>query len=183
MPFLSYQGEISDALANAGDLIRAGASMVKLEGGDEQALAVVAKLTASGIPVLAHIGHTPQSELQRASRSRLQGRDPQQARYLRDQAAALEKAGAFGVVLEMVTVEVATEISRSLAVPTIGIGSGAGCDGQILVVDDMLGLSPQKFRFVKRYAELSEVMMGAFQAYVSEVRSGDFPAAEHGFSG
>jgi 3-methyl-2-oxobutanoate hydroxymethyltransferase len=179
MPFMSY-ATVQQALDNAGRFIQAGAEAVKLEGG-EPVIEQVRALLAAGIPVLGHIGLLPQSILETGG-YKIQGRTPESAdRLLRD-AKLLEEAGAFAVVLECVVAGVAKRITESLKIPTIGIGAGPHCDGQILVSNDMLGeftwFTP---KHVKRYANLAEQMRKAFADYKREVESGEFPGAEHSF--
>jgi 3-methyl-2-oxobutanoate hydroxymethyltransferase len=179
MPFMSFS-TVEQTLTNAGRLIQAGAEAVKLEGGEAVAEQVRA-LVAAGVPVVGHIGLLPQSILETGG-YKIQGRTPEAAdRLLRD-GKALEDAGAFAVVIECVVADVARRITASLSVPTIGIGAGAGCDGQILVSSDMLGqftwFTP---KHVKRYANLAEEMRKAFAAYKREVESGDFPGEEQSF--
>jgi 3-methyl-2-oxobutanoate hydroxymethyltransferase len=182
MPFLSYHRSLEEAIANAGRLIQeAGAQAVKLEGGQERCELIKA-LTGAGIPVLAHIGLTPQSVHQLGG-YKVQGKDAEQAKKLMEDAIALEQAGAFGVVLECVPAPLATAISQSLDIPTIGIGAGAGCDGQVLVWHDLLGITTgMKPRFVKQYANLHEEILRALKAYKAEVTEGQFPSEEHTFS-
>jgi 3-methyl-2-oxobutanoate hydroxymethyltransferase len=177
MPFMSFQVSPQQATENAGRLIKeGGAHAVKLEGGVRSAAAVEA-ITAADIPVMGHVGLTPQS-VRRLGGFRVQ-RD--EARLLED-ALAVEQAGAFAVVLECVPTETAQKITAALKVPTIGIGAGAGCDGQILVTHDLLGLFEElRPRFVKQYADLGRDIVRAAEAYCREVRDGTFPAAEHGF--
>jgi len=179
MPFLTYS-TAKEALQNAGTFIRAGAEAVKMEGG-ESIIEQVRALVAAGIPVLGHIGLLPQSILEIGG-YRIQGRKPGSAGRLLQDAKQLESAGAFAIVIECVVAEVAAVIAKAISVPTIGIGAGAGCDGQILVSNDMLGeftwFTP---KHVKRYANLAEEMRKAFSAYRSEVESGKFPASEHSF--
>ena len=179
MPFMTYS-TMRTALENASRFIQAGAEAVKLEGG-ESILDQVRALVGAGIPVLGHIGLLPQSILETGG-YKVQGRTPQSAeRVLRD-AKALEQAGVFAMVIEGTTVGVAEQVTKSVSVPTIGIGAGPHCDGQVLVSNDMLGLftwfTP---KHVKRYANLSEEMRKAFAAYKSEVESGKFPGAEQSF--
>lgn len=182
MPFLSYHRSLDEAIANAGRLIQeAGAQAVKLEGGQERCELVKA-LTGAGIPVLAHIGLTPQSVHQLGG-YKVQGKDAEQAQKLLEDALALEQAGAFGVVLECVPAPLATAISQSLEIPTIGIGAGSGCDGQVLVWHDLLGITTgMKPRFVKQYANLHEEILLALKAYKAEVTEVRFPSEEHTFS-
>jgi 3-methyl-2-oxobutanoate hydroxymethyltransferase len=177
MPFMSFQVSPEQAVANAGRLIKeGGAHAVKLEGGVRSAPAIAAVVNAE-IPVMAHIGLTPQS-VRRLGGFRVQ-RD--EAKLMED-ALAVEKAGAFAIVLECVPSELAQKITQAVQIPTIGIGAGAGCDGQILVTYDLLGLFDQmRPRFVKQYADVGRTVVEAAREYCREVREGSFPAAEHGF--
>ncbi len=177
MPFMSYQINPEQALANAGRLVKeAGAHAVKLEGGARTAAAIAA-ITRVDIPVMGHIGMTPQS-VRRMGGFRVQ-RDETQ---LLEDALAVEAAGVFAVVLECVPEEQARRITATLKIPTIGIGAGAGCDGQVLVVHDMLGLFTDfRPRFVKQYADLGRAITRAAEAYCREVREGQFPGPEHSF--
>lgn len=177
LPFMSYQVSPQQALESAGRLVKeGGAHAVKLEGGVRSAAAIAA-VTAADIPVMGHVGLTPQS-VRRFGGFRVQ-RD--EARLLED-ARAVEEAGAFAVVLECIPTEAAQKITQALKIPTIGIGAGAGCDGQILVTHDLLGLFEElRPRFVKQYADLGRDVVRAVEAYCREVREGTFPAAEHGF--
>lgn len=177
MPFMSFQVSPEQGAANAGRIIKeTGAHAVKLEGGVRSA-ATIAHIAAADIPVMAHVGLTPQS-VRRLGGFRVQ-RD--EGRLLED-AQAVEKAGAFAVVLECMPSETARKITAALKIPTIGIGAGAGCDGQILVTHDMLGLFDDlKPRFVKQYADVGRKIVEAVQGYCREVREGTFPGAEHGF--
>lgn len=182
MPFLSYTVTEAEAVRNAGRFLKeAGADAIKLEGGEEVKEAVRA-IVRAGIPVVGHLGLTPQS-VSVLGGYRVQGRSALAARTIVDAALALEEAGIFALVLECVPVDVAREVTERLEVPTIGIGAGAHCDGQVLVFHDLLGLSRggHSPRFVKRYAELADQAVGAIQAFVGEVQSGAFPAAEHCF--
>jgi 3-methyl-2-oxobutanoate hydroxymethyltransferase len=180
MPFLSWQTSAKDALENAGKLLKAGAHSVKLEGGVEAA-ETVAALVRAGIPVMGHVGLTPQS-VHAMGGFRVQGKNESDAdRILRD-ARALEEAGAYSIVLEGIPTELAARITESLTIPTIGIGAGNVCDGQVLVIYDLLGLDPSfKPKFVKRYADGAGTVLDAAKSYVDEVRSGAFPDAEHSF--
>lgn len=181
MPFLSYQADEKDAVYNAGRFLKeAGAHAVKIEGGKEVA-SLVKRLTSIGIPVMGHIGLTPQS-VHALGGYRVVGREEKEAYKLLEDAKALEKAGAFSLVLEMVPSSLAEKITESIGIPTIGIGSGPYCDGQVLVVNDMLGLTEVKYRFVKRYAELAETIKNAVETYIDEVKKGVFPDKEHSFS-
>jgi 3-methyl-2-oxobutanoate hydroxymethyltransferase len=177
LPFMSYQVSPQQALENAGRLIKeGGAHAVKLEGGVRSA-ATIAAIVAADIPVMGHIGLTPQS-VRRLGGFRVQ-RD--EAKIMED-ALAVENAGAFAIVVECLPAESARRITAAVTIPTIGIGAGGGCDGQILVTHDMLGIYDDlKPRFVKRYAELGQAVRDAVSEYCSEVRSGKFPAPEHGF--
>lgn len=181
MPFLSYHTSVQDGMYNAGRLMKeAGAHGVKLEGGQEVA-DVVRKITSSGIPLMGHLGLTPQSVHQLGG-YKVQGKDDKTARKLMEDATVLEEAGAFSLVLECVPAQLAGEISRALTIPTIGIGAGVECDGQVLVVNDMLGIF-EKFtpKFVKKYAELNKDIRAAMKQYIDEVKGGAFPGKEHSF--
>ncbi len=181
MPFGSYEESPQQAFHNAARLMaETGAGAVKLEGGVELA-ATIRFLVARGIPVMAHIGLTPQS-INTLGGYKVQGRDEQGDLVLAD-ARAVADAGAFSVVLEKVPQNLADLITEDIAIPTIGIGASAGCDGQILVVDDMLGFfTAFKAKFVKRYADLGDSAETAIAAYAAEVRAREFPAAEHVFA-
>ncbi len=180
MPFMSYETSVEEALKNAGRLMKEGrANAVKLEGGAEYAAQVRAMVNA-GIPVMGHLGLTPQS-VNVLGGNRVQGKNLAAAQKLMDDAKALEKAGAFAVVLECVPALLAEKISKALQIPTIGIGAGAGCDGQVLVYQDMLGISGFKPKFCKQFANLGEIMTGAIKNYIEEVESGVFPAEENCF--
>ena len=181
MPFMSYQTSVYDAVVNAGRLIKEGrAHVVKLEGGIEVCDKIEAIVKAS-IPVMAHIGLTPQS-VNAFGGFKVQGKDEEAAKNLIEAALAVQKAGAFAVVLECVPAKLAAIITEKLSIPTIGIGAGAECDGQILVYQDMLGMySDFTPKFVKKYENLGEKMDIAFKKYIEEVRDGVFPAEEHSF--
>ncbi|MFY9901995.1 MAG: 3-methyl-2-oxobutanoate hydroxymethyltransferase [Trichococcus sp.] len=182
LPFMSYQTSVYDAVSNAGRLIKEGrAQAVKLEGGIEVCPQIKAIVEAS-IPVMAHLGLTPQS-VNAFGGFKVQGKDEEAARSLIEQAKAVEAAGAFAVVLECIPAKLADLITKSISIPTIGIGAGNGCDGQVLVYQDMLGLySDFTPKFVKRYAEIGPQMQTAIEGYISEVKSGAFPAVEHTFA-
>ncbi len=182
MPFLSYQVSIPEAIRNAGRFVQeAGADAVKLEGGAVRAPTVRA-LVDSGIPVLGHIGLTPQSVLALGG-YKVQGRRPEQVEQLSRDAVALEEAGAFALVLECVPPEAGREITGAVGIPTIGIGAGPHCDGQILVINDLLGMTAGgSAKFVKRYAELGAEMKKAFSAFKDDVERGGFPDREHCYS-
>ncbi len=181
LPFMTYQLGPQQALQSAGRLVQEGkAQSVKLEGGEHVAPAVEA-IVLAGIPVVGHVGLTPQS-VHALGGYRVQGRGDAAAEKLLRDARALEDAGAFCVVLEMVPAELAAEVTAALSIPTIGIGAGAGCDGQVLVCNDLLGFDSRfKPRFVRRFAELEQPMVDAFRAYVAAVRDGSFPTEEHAF--
>ena len=181
MPFMSYQTSVYDAVVNAGRLVKEGkAQAVKLEGGIEFCEHIKAIVNAS-IPVCAHLGLTPQS-INAFGGFRVQGKGKEAAQKLLDEARAVEQAGAFAVVLECVPAKLAKKISESISIPTIGIGAGAGCDGQVLVYQDMLAMYPDfKPKFVKQYTQLGSVMKDAFKQYIAEVKSGVFPSEEHTF--
>jgi len=181
LPFMSYQANISDAIKNSGKLIKAGADAVKLEGGIEIADTVEA-IVDTGIPVMGHIGLQPQTTML-SEGYRVQGKTAETAIQLIESAKALEEAGVFSIALEMVTSEVAKIISESISVPTIGIGSGKNCDGQVLVIHDMLGMYDKlKPKFVKRYLSLSDEITKAVESYRKDIESGQFPGDEHSFS-
>jgi len=179
MPFMSYQVSIEQGLENAGRFLKeAGAGAVKIEGGAFRAPLVKA-LTANGIPVLAHIGLTPQS-INTLGGFKVQGKRLAAARILVKDARELEAAGAFAIVLECLPPSLGARITKAVRIPTIGIGAGPGCDGQILVTHDLLGLSGDFTpRFVKRYATLGATMQKAFTAFKADVARGSFPGAEH----
>ena len=181
MPFMSYQTSVYDAVVNAGRLMKEGrAGAVKLEGGQEVCPQIQA-IVAAGIPVCAHLGLTPQS-IHAFGGHRVQGRTEEAARKLLKDARAVEEAGAFAVVLECVPEKLANLVTESVKMPTIGIGAGNGCDGQVLVYQDMLGMfSDFTPKFVRRYAELGEEMKEAFRAYIADVESGAFPSEEHSY--
>ena len=181
MPFMSYQTSVYDAVVNAGRLVKEGkAQAVKLEGGIEFCEHIKAIVKAS-IPVCAHIGLTPQS-INAFGGFKVQGKGKEEAQRLLDEARAVEEAGAFAVVLECVPAKLAKKISESISIPTIGIGAGAGCDGQVLVYQDMLAMySDFKPKFVKQYAQIGSVMKDAFRQYIDEVKSGAFPSEAHTF--
>lgn len=175
MPFLSFQVSLEDAKRNAGRFLKEGlAAAVKVEGGVTVA-GTVAEIVAMGVPVMGHVGLTPQS-FHAFGGYRVQGRSPEDAKAIHDGAMALQDAGAFAIVLEGIPAALAAEITASLAVPTIGIGAGSACDGQVLVLHDLLGLF-REFTptFVKRYAELGEAAESAVRDFCNEVRGGQFP--------
>lgn len=174
LPFLSYQESISQAIHSAGLLLKeGGAAAVKLEGGHPAMIETVAKLTAIGIPVMGHVGLTPQSIHQLGYRQ--QGKTVEAQAQIMEQAIALQGAGAFSVVLEHIPSELALQISQKLTIPTIGIGAGKHCDGQVLVTADLLGLTERMPPFAKAYGNLRQVITQAVQDYSQEVRLGKFP--------
>lgn len=181
MPFMSYQTSVYDAVVNAGRLMKEGrAQAVKLEGGSEVAEHIRA-ITNASIPVVGHLGLTPQS-LNAFGGFKVQGKSEAAAKKLVEDALAIEEAGAVAIVLECVPAKLAELISKKVKVPTIGIGAGAGCDGQVLVYQDMLAMfSDFKPKFVKQFGQIGEQMKEAFAKYSEEVKSGAFPAQEHTF--
>ncbi len=181
MPFLSYQVSPQLALANAGRFLQeAGAQAVKLEGGRETA-ETVRKITSAGIPVMAHVGLTPQS-IHQIGGFKVQGKKEDAAQRIIEDAKILEEAGAFSIVLELVPEKLAEEITKTISIPTIGIGGGVNCDGQVLVINDMLGLY-DKFtpKHVKKYANLNPEIKKAVKSYIAEVKNCTFPDTEHSF--
>lgn len=182
MPFLTFQLSREETVRNAGRLFQeTGASAVKLEGGDEETAAQVRALVRAGIPVMGHIGLTPQS-VHALGGYRVQGRGEEAAERMHREAERLAEAGCFSIVLELVPAELAGEISRAIEVPTIGIGAGVETDGQILVLPDMLGLNEGfQPRFLRRFAELGQAAREGIEAYAHAVREGEFPGPEHSF--
>lgn len=181
LPFMSYQASITDAIENSGRLIKAGADAVKLEGGEPMA-ETISEIVSVGIPVMGHIGLQPQTTML-SQGYKVQGKTKDSALQLIHDAKALEEAGVFSIALEMVTKEVAQIISESISIPTIGIGSGVNCDGQVLVVQDLLGMYEKiKPKFAKRYLELSDEIVKAVGSYKKEVESSQFPTEENSFS-
>ncbi len=181
MPFMSYQNSVDEAVRNAGRLISEGnVGSVKLEGGQEFS-EVISRIVRASIPVMGHIGLTPQS-VHKMGGYIVQGRDEDTARKLVEDAVALEQAGCYALVLEGVPLELAKTITSRLAIPTIGIGAGKHCDGQVLVCYDLLGLNPHfKPKFVKRYADGHATVSQAAQTFFTEVRAGSFPDEDHSF--
>lgn len=179
MPFMSYQVSVEEAVKNAGRLIKeGGADVVKLEGGADVCEQIEAIVKAT-IPVCAHIGLTPQS-INAFGGFKVQGKNTEAAQKLIDDALAIEKAGAFAVVIEGVPAEIAAIITEKLSIPTIGIGAGPKCDGQVLIYQDMLAMfSDFTPKFVKKYAEIGKEMSNAFESFIKEVQDGSFPKAEH----
>lgn len=180
MPFLSFQAGSVEAIRNAGRLLQAGAEAVKLEGG-RNIEATLRAITNCDIPVMGHVGLTPQS-IHRMGGYRIQGKEASQRQRLLDDALSVQEAGAFSLVLEGIPADLAAEITARLSIPTIGIGAGVGCDGQVLVMQDLLGLLDDfRPKFVKRFAELKTPIQEAVRAYADEVRRGAFPGKEHSF--
>lgn len=181
MPFMSYQADDADGMRNAGRVLKeSGAQAVKMEGGRRVA-ELVDRLTDAGIPVMGHLGFTPQS-VHAMGGYRVQGRGEDARDTLLEDARALEEAGVYAVVLEMVPSGLAREVTEALSVPTIGIGAGDGTAGQVLVLQDLLGLNPDfEPTFVRKFAELGESAVSALETYCDDVRSGEFPTDEHSF--
>ncbi|MCC8110661.1 MAG: 3-methyl-2-oxobutanoate hydroxymethyltransferase [Ruminococcus sp.] len=182
MPFLSYQTSVSDAVKNAGRLMKEGrAKAVKLEGGEEVCPQIEA-ITKASIPVMGHLGMTPQS-VNTLGGFKVQGKTLTAAKKLLADAKAVEDAGAFAVVLECVPERLATLITKQISIPTIGIGAGADCDGQVLVYQDMLGMfKDYQPKFVQRFAQVGEAMQTAFQEYIQAVRNGNFPTEKQSYA-
>ncbi len=181
MPFMSYNLSIEQGLENAGKMIKSGANAVKIEGCNEHILALTKRLVGSGIPVLAHLGLTPQL-LNALGGYKIQGKTSEQTEYILECAKKLEEAGAFAVVLELIPAESAEYITKNLNIPTIGIGAGVNCDGQIVVTDDILG----KFtdfapKFVKKFANLHDVVLEGVRRYSKEVKDLEFPSKKESF--
>ena len=182
MPFMTYQVSADEAFRNAGRLMKeTGCSGVKLEGASKIILDAIRRMTEAGIPVMGHLGLTPQS-INKFGSYRARGKDPKEAEQIYNDAIALEKAGVFALVLEKIPAELGKKITEALEIPTIGIGAGPDCDGQILVNSDMLGLTVEfNPRFVRRYAHLYDEIRKAVQAYNKDVISGDFPSEEESY--
>lgn len=181
MPFMSYNISLEQGLENAGKVIKAGASAVKLEGCNDYIVNLVSRCVESGIPVLGHLGFTPQL-LNTIGGYKIQGKSADTTEKILESALKLQDAGAFAVVLELMPAQSAEYITKNLKIPTIGIGAGAGCSGQIVVIDDILG----KFtdftpKFVKKYANLHDIIYNAADKYLSEVKEGIFPSEEQSF--
>jgi len=181
LPFMSYQVNSDEALRNAGAMVKEShVEAVKLEGG-RSVCATTERLVTAGIPVMGHLGLTPQS-IHKFGSYRVRATTDEEADQLREDAVALQQAGAFGVVVEKIPAALGREIAEMLEIPVIGIGAGPGCDGQILVSHDMLGLYTRFHpRFVRRYAQLGEEMHSAFRRYAEDVRAGDFPTDEESY--
>ncbi len=181
MPFMSYNLSVEQGLKNASEMIKAGANAVKLEGCNEHILTLVKRCTESGIPVLGHLGFTPQL-MNTIGGHKIQGKTAENIEMILESAKKLENAGCFGIVLELMPAESAKHITENLKIPTIGIGAGAGCSGQIVVTDDILGkftdFSP---KFVKKYANLSNTILNSAETYIREVKEGVFPSPDESF--
>lgn len=181
LPFGTYHGSADTTARHGTLLMQAGAHALKVEGGNDGTIAAVERLTQMGAPVMGHLGFTPQSALN--FKETVQGKTAASAQYLFDAARRLEDAGCFGIVLEVVPLEVAERIMAALGIPTIGIGAGPGCDGQVLVWHDLAGLlGGEPFRFVKRYADGHALLAQAARDYVRDVHSGAFPSREHSWA-
>ncbi|HZW69851.1 MAG TPA: 3-methyl-2-oxobutanoate hydroxymethyltransferase, partial [Hanamia sp.] len=175
LPFGSYQGNSKEALNSTMRIMKeTGAHAIKLEGGEE-IIDSVKRIVSAGIPVMGHLGLTPQS-IYKFGTYTVRAKEEEEAEKLKSDALLLQEAGCFGIVLEKIPASLATEVSKSLAIPTIGIGAGNGCDGQVLVMHDMLGINTEfKPRFLRTYLNLHEQITSAVQQYISDVKSGDFP--------
>lgn len=183
LPFMSYQVTPKEALISAGRMMKeAGAHAVKMEGG-KSIINTVRKIVDAGIPVMGHLGLTPQS-IYKFGTYKVRAKEVQEAEALIEDAKLLEESGCFGMVLEKIPATLAEKVSNELSIPTIGIGAGAGCDGQVLVIHDMLGMNKDfSPRFLRRYADIHSVMTGAVQSYIKDVKSKDFPNSEEQYSG
>ena len=181
MPFLSYQCGVDDAVKNAGLFLKAGAEGVKIEGG-RQVVDIVEKLVGYGIPVMGHLGLTPQS-IHSFGNYGIRGKEKEEQKQIITDAQMLEKAGVFSIVLEKIPEKLAQEVTRSVSIPTIGIGAGRHCDGQILVSHDMLGLNDEFTpKFLRKYANLAKSLRDAFGSYIKDVKSGNFPSKDESYS-
>ena len=182
LPFMTYQVSAEDAMRNAGRVMQeTGAQAVKLEGGSADRAETMRRIVDMGVPVMGHLGFTPQS-VHAVGGARVQGRGDAAERLILEEAKRLEDAGAFAIVLELVPAAVARRVTEAVRVPTIGIGAGAGCDGQVLVLHDMLGLNPGFApKFLKRYADLGDAAREAIRSFAEETRAGTFPDDAHSF--
>jgi 3-methyl-2-oxobutanoate hydroxymethyltransferase len=182
MPFMSFQVSPQETLRNAGTIMKeTGCEAVKIEGGDDAAAENIRALVHAGIPVMGHIGLTPQS-VHALGGYRVQGREKEDATRILEEAKRLQDAGCFSIVLELIPATLAADITRALQIPTIGIGAGPTCDGQVLVLYDMLGLNDGfKPKFLRRFGELAEDTRGAIRTFVDSVRDGSYPTSEHSF--
>jgi 3-methyl-2-oxobutanoate hydroxymethyltransferase len=181
LPFGSYQGNSEEALRSAIRIMKeSGAHAVKMEGGAEIQESI-SRVLSAGIPVMGHLGLTPQS-IYKFGTYTVRAKEEEEAELLQSNARLLQDLGCFGVVLEKIPAKLAIKVSQSISIPTVGIGAGSGCDGQILVVHDMLGINKDfSPRFLRRYAELATIMTGAFQQYLADVKSGDFPSQKESY--
>jgi 3-methyl-2-oxobutanoate hydroxymethyltransferase len=180
MPFLTYQLTIDHAVENAGRLMQDGkVQAVKLEGGRAM-VPVIKRILRAGIPVMGHLGLTPQS-VHRFGGFRVQGKDDESAMRLREAASALEDAGCFAIVLEAIPSDLARDVTSSLSIPTIGIGAGPRCDGQVLVTPDMLGITGFEAKYIKRFGDVRSIMQSAIESFVREVKNKQFPTEEQGY--
>ncbi len=179
MPFMSYQPSVDIAIKNAGDFLKAGAEAVKLEGGTA-ILEIAEKLIKFGIPVMGHLGLTPQS-VHAFGGYKLQAKTDASQKQLLSDAKSLERIGCFSIILEKIPRQLAKTVTENLKIPTIGIGAGPACDGQILVWQDMLGLSEMKLKFVKQYTDLKKIITQGVNQYKKEVEQGSFPQKKHSF--
>lgn len=181
MPFLSYHSSIEDAVKNCGQMIRFGANGVKIEGGSDYIVSVIERLTSVGIPVMGHLGFTPQF-LNQLGGYKIQGKTKEAAEEILNQAKRLEKAGVFSIVLEMVPEESAKYITENLTVPTISCGAGRYCDAQVLVCDDVFGKYPEfKPKFARKYGNMGELIYNCAKQYNDDVKSGKFPSEDEVF--
>ena len=181
MPFMSYNISLEDAIKNAGDMVKAGANAIKIEGCNNYILNVISRCTQSGIPVLAHIGYTPQYENMLGGHL-IQGKTDDDVKLLLEQAKSLEDAGAFAIVLELMPEETAKFITENINIPTIGVGAGRFCSGHILVSDDIFGkFSDYKPTFVRKYADMQSMIINAAKAYCTDVKSGEYPSENEVF--
>lgn len=182
MPFLTYQVNADQAVFNAGRLMQeSNVHGVKLEGGRSM-IPVVKRILQAGIPVMGHLGLTPQS-VHRFGGFLVQGKDDESAQRLKQAALALEEAGCFAIVLEAVPADLAAEVTESLSIPTIGIGAGPGCDGQVLVAPDMLGITGFKAKYLRQYADVGASIRNAAETFVADVKSGEFPSKNESYGG
>ena len=181
MPFMSYQANADEAVRNAGQFLKEGAQSVKLEGG-QRLVPAIRRMVEAGIPVMGHIGLTPQS-VNQTSGYRVQGRDEESAQDLIEDALALEEAGVYSLLLETIPAELAQTVTERVSVPTIGIGAGVHCDGQVLVFHDVFGINAgRKRKHVRKYADVGDTIIDATRRYVADVQSGSFPGDDESFS-
>ena len=180
MPFMSYQADTAEAVRNAGQFLKEGAQSVKLEGG-QRLIPTIRRMVEAGIPIMGHIGLTPQS-VNQTSGYRVQGRDEESAQDLIEDALALEEAGVYSLLLETIPAELAQTVTERVSVPTIGIGAGVHCDGQVLVFHDVFGINTgRKRKHVRKYADVGSTIIDATRRYIADVQSGSFPGDEESF--